>query len=117
MTSSDNRHVTYVRDLSTAVTTFQAKSSLAKELNDSIQEHIAELIDLPYEKQAFQDCLAKIQKCVDQLHLESFGNLEKWTGDLDNCIESILATRGNAALKVYWCGFMVAMECGWSASV
>nr|KAJ3421295.1 hypothetical protein HK105_003977 [Polyrhizophydium stewartii] len=102
--TTENRHVVFVREFSTAVAMFQEKTSRAISLAETIDRLVSELATIPYERTAFEKAMAGIQKQIGQLSLESFSNVSAWVKKLDTRIESILLQRLKAAVKVWASG-------------
>ena len=100
-TSSDSRHVQYVRDLATAVTTLQEKTATIRDLSHIIQLALSELKTCPYSAQNFQGQMDIIQNAVDKMDLGNYANLSTWVVQLNFQIREIFNDRLQQALK-HW---------------
>ena len=101
ITASENRQAMFVRDLATAVTTFQEKTFLALQYCQAIDASVGELSTIDYDHKSMSECLAAIQTNVDKLNFESLANLEHWNINLSARIENALLERLTEAVKVY----------------
>lgn len=100
--ASEGRHGAFVRELASAVSVFQDRTDALLELYADISKIIASLSTCTYERETFEEHLAKIQKIVDKLNLEGYANLEVWAQELDKKVEQVLLLRLKGVLE-HWC--------------
>jgi dynein heavy chain 1, cytosolic len=98
---TENRQAAFVRDLATAVTTFQEKTFSALQYCQAIDVSVGQLSTINYDQKLFAGCLDSIQANVDKLNFESLANLEQWNLGLDARIERALLERLTVAIQVF----------------
>ncbi len=98
---SDSKHVQYVRDLSTAVSLLQSKTTTLQQVNKNIRIAITEMKTCAYDSKTFEAQLDTIQNGVDKLNLENYVNLSAWAADVNLELRALLRERLDAALG-YW---------------
>ncbi|RKP02777.1 hypothetical protein CXG81DRAFT_10371 [Caulochytrium protostelioides] len=94
----ENRHVNLVRELASAVSVLQTHLDHVLRVKRDVAEHMTQLAQCPYETAAFQTILDEIQKRVDELNLENYQNLDVWTQNVDEQIQTILVARLHGAI-------------------
>jgi len=104
--SSENQHVTFVRDFAHQVSIFQDKVDALITSYDDISRHIEDLKTCAYKNRKFQGNLEKIQKIIDMLNLESYSNLNTWVSSLDKRVETVLVNRLRQAISAWTSEFM-----------
>lgn len=97
-----SKHITYVRELSAIVSTFQDRTDSLIEMYENITRTVDQLATCPYTVQAFAEHLGVVQKTIDRLNLEGYSNLDAWVAELDAKIEGILAARLSKIVE-RWC--------------
>lgn len=102
LSTSDNRHVAFVRDLSKCVSEFQEKTMFVLECHDEIVKLIGDIQTIPYNHTSFTSCIATIQSVIDRLNYEGVSNLKFYTCSISDRIEQALVSRLQAATKVTW---------------
>lgn len=98
----ENKQVTFVRQLGSAVSLFQDKTTELIEMQRDTSALVDELSSCPYTSQAFSERLAKIQATIDKLNLEGCPNLDEWVAELDAQIENVLVERLRL-ISAAWC--------------
>ena len=98
----EGRHGAFVRELASAVSMFQDRTDALLDMYAEIGTVVQELSTCKYERSAFGDLLARVQRTIDKLNLEGYANLESWVQQLGERIEDILLQRLNAVIE-HWC--------------
>ena len=98
---AESKHVQFVRDFAATASILQNKTSTLQEIYDTIHKAMKDLQVCPYDRSAFETCLAAIQKAVDQLNLEGYANLVFWVHDINTRIEAILIERLHIAMQIW----------------
>jgi dynein heavy chain 1 len=99
---TENRQAAFVRDLATAVTTFQEKTFSALHYCQAIDVSVGQLSTVKYDHKLFVECLDSIQANVDKLNFEALSHLEQWNIGLDARIENVLLERLTVAIQVLY---------------
>ena len=97
--SGETKHVQFVRDFASAVSTLQDKTALLGSVDEKIQTSLTELQKCVYASDAFKLHLDVIQNSVDQLNLENYSNLQAYVKYLNTQIEQILSQRLLSAIR------------------
>lgn len=97
--AGESKHVLYVRELASAVSVLQAKTTALGMLHATVQKALGELETCPYEAQAFETRLETIQDAVDLLNLEQYVNLGYWVGNMNRQIKATLLVRLRRAVQ------------------
>ncbi|CAI2172645.1 16667_t:CDS:10, partial [Funneliformis geosporum] len=106
--STENQHVTFVREFANQVSIFQDKVDALITSYDDISRLIEDLKTCAYKSRKLQLNLDKIQKVIDMLNLESYSNLNTWVSQLDKRVETVLVNRLQQAISAWTAEFMIS---------
>ena len=84
---------TFVQSLAEEVNSFQEKVDEVLQSGEKVDVEVNMLDSIPYNHEAFEGVIERLQKIVDDLNLHSFVNLESWVQKLDKLVEAKLAKR------------------------
>ncbi|QIW99025.1 hypothetical protein AMS68_004543 [Peltaster fructicola] len=99
MTSNENKHVQFVRDLGSSVTTLQAKVSTLSLIQAAVETALRDLQTCAFGQDTFQSHLELVQRSIDQLNLEAYANIPFWVAETNEKIVKILLARVQQAIK------------------
>lgn len=99
--SRESRHLVYVREFASVVSLLQDKANSAVGINSEVDAAVAELSSCDFEADTFAGLLERVQKSVDHLNLENFGNLDTWVAELNDHISKVLSARLTAAANAW----------------
>ena len=97
----ESKHVQFVRNFASSVSTLQNKASTVSTINDTILKAVNNLKTCPYRSDAFHNEMGMIQSAVDRLSLENFSNLHIWVSSTNAIIGHILLRRLEQALDTW----------------
>ena len=109
---AESKHVQFVKDFSSSVSTLQDKTSTLSSVNEVVQKAVSSLRTCPYRTESFQTEMTQIQSAVDRLSLENFANLKEWVAATNQHIGQILLERLEEAISVWKTAFRRVAEQG-----
>jgi len=91
----------YVQSFSKIIYNFEDQVDELLSITEKVEVLVESLSSCAYSHSIFSEILTKIQKAVDDLSLHQYSNLSKWVTELDERIETRLATRLQAGIQAW----------------
>jgi dynein heavy chain 1 len=108
LASTQSRHVRFVSDLDTAVTTLETRTEEILEIYANIDSSLNSLKSCAFDAEVFTMHLESIQEYVDKLNLEAYSNISDFVDSLNRKIKEIFVTRCEVAIEEWLAAFASA---------